>query len=252
MAAAAFIGCFCTGHGCWPPRPGVTFSTDVKINGLGAHRLLDLWLPHCCPADGCHPGAVSSGADNVFINGRAAARMGDDIVCGSIIAMGSPNVNIGSPLGALGMISMFGGIAGGFAQGLGIDLPSIPTVGEALDKLGISLPELTEVIEIAGVNVTDLVNEQIQDILSTSLVEIPNLAKSGDITSIALKTVSESIPDFGLESVGLPALQEAILGPFRLDQAAEKIVEAINVPVLTSEEPHGLGTGDMVILKNAV
>ena len=259
MAAAAFIGCFCTGHGCWPPRPGVTFSTDVKINGLGAHRLLDIWLVHCCPSDGCHPSLVKSGASNVYINGRPAARMGDSIACGSLIAMGSPNVNIGAPLGVLGLVSMFGGLANGFLGGLGIDLPSIPTVGDVLDKLGIALPEFTEIIEIAGVDVTELINEKIQDILSTSVLDVASLVPSGgvgkigvsDVLGVAIDTVSASIPDFGLETGGLPSLEEAILGSFRLDETAEKIVEAVSVPVLTSEAPHGFGTGDMIILKNS-
>ena len=50
---------------------------------------------------------------------------------------------------------------------------------------------------------------------------------------------------------GFPSLEEAILGSFRLDETAEKIVEAVSVPVLTSEAPHGFGTGDMIILKNS-
>jgi uncharacterized Zn-binding protein involved in type VI secretion len=258
MAAAAFIGCFCTGHGCWHPRPGVTFSTDVKINGLGAHRVLDVWLIHCCPLDGCHASIVKSGASNVSINGRSAARMGDSIACGSLIAMGSPNVNIGAPLGALGVVSMFGGMFSGFAAGLGIELPSIPSVGDVFDKLGIALPEFTEVLEVAGVDVTKLINEKIQDILSTSILEVASLVPSGgvgkiglsDVLGVAIDTVSASIPDFGFDTEGLPSLEEAILGNFpKLD--GKVILEAIQTPVLTSAEPHGFGTGDMVILKNS-
>ena len=95
MAAAARLGDFCTGHGCWPPRTGITASTNVFINGIPAHRFGDGWNLHCCPLDGCHLGAVAEGSATVRINGLAAARIGDFISCGSLIAMGSPTVNIG-------------------------------------------------------------------------------------------------------------------------------------------------------------
>jgi len=74
----------------------VSASPNVYINGIQAHKLKDPWNVHCCPTDGCHPGEVASGSATVFINGRPAARIGDSISCGSLIAMGSPNVSIGS------------------------------------------------------------------------------------------------------------------------------------------------------------
>ena len=104
MAAAARLGDYCTGHGCWPPRPGITASPNVFINGIPAHRIDDLWLAHCCDGS-CHPGVVASGSGNVNINGRAAARIGDSISCGSLIAMGSPNVSIGSGQSVVDTIS---------------------------------------------------------------------------------------------------------------------------------------------------
>ena len=96
MAAAARLGDYCTGHGCWPPRTGVTASNNVFVNGIRVHRLTDTWNIHCCPNDGCHIGSVASGSASVFINGLPAARIGDSISCGSLIAMGSPNVSFGS------------------------------------------------------------------------------------------------------------------------------------------------------------
>ena len=96
MPAAARLGDYCTGHGCWPPRDGISASPNVHINGIAAHRLNDPWNVHCCPNDGCHAGNVASGSASVFINGLPAARIGDSINCGSLIAMGSPNVSIGS------------------------------------------------------------------------------------------------------------------------------------------------------------
>jgi uncharacterized Zn-binding protein involved in type VI secretion len=94
MPAAARLGDYCTGHGCYPPRTGVTASIDVFINGIEAHRLTDVWDIHCCLGD-CHGGIVEEGSTTVFINGLAAARIGDSVACGSLIAMGSPTVNIG-------------------------------------------------------------------------------------------------------------------------------------------------------------
>ena len=95
MPAAARLGDLCTGHGCWPPREGVSASPNVFINGIPAHRLNDPWYIHCCDTD-CHDGEVASGSGTVFINGLPAARMGDSISCGSLISEGSPNVHIGS------------------------------------------------------------------------------------------------------------------------------------------------------------
>lgn len=107
MSAIAKDGAICTGHGCWPPRQNLTASSNVFANGLGIIRLGDTWQVHCCDKS-CHLGAVSAGASNVYINGRPAARIGDPISCGSLIASGSSNVWAGD----------FGGRAGSL---LGID-----------------------------------------------------------------------------------------------------------------------------------
>lgn len=103
MAAVARLGDYCTGHGCWPPRPGASASPDVFVNGIPAHRVGDGWMVHCCKT--CHPGTVASGSGSVFINGRPAARIGDSISCGSLIAQGSSDVDIGSSRTAGGMLS---------------------------------------------------------------------------------------------------------------------------------------------------
>lgn len=175
MAAAAFFGCFCTGHGCWPPRIGVTFSTDVFVNGIPAHRMYDVWLPHCCPADGCHPGIVSSGAGNVYINGREAARMGDDISCGSMICMGSPNVDFGAPMSALGMISGALGLAGSF----GI---SVPSFGDVLGDLGIDLGDL----DVTGWVSENLFNGAVLPADVLSITEgIQDFVKNGSLMDLA-------------------------------------------------------------------
>ena len=99
MAAVATLGDICTGHGCWPPRDGVSASSNVFVNGKPVHKVGDLWNIHCCDGE-CHPGIISSGSKGVYINGAPAARIGDSIVCGSIIAMGSFNTFFGETGGA--------------------------------------------------------------------------------------------------------------------------------------------------------
>ena len=94
MAAATRLGDVCTGHGCFGPRVNDEASEDVFINGIGAHRVGDHWVTHCCgPA--CHDSVMETGSSSVFINGRAAARIGDMVACGSASAQGSPSVFFG-------------------------------------------------------------------------------------------------------------------------------------------------------------
>lgn len=93
MAAVSRLGDQCSGHGCFPPRAGANASNNVFANGIATHRLGDGWQAHCC--DICHPGTVAGGSSTVFINGKPAARIGDSIDCGSLIAQGSNNVFIG-------------------------------------------------------------------------------------------------------------------------------------------------------------
>ena len=83
-----------TGHGCWPPRPNAVASPDVYTNSRGQHRQTDDWEVHCCgPA--CHGSVTTQGSSTVFVNGLPAARIGDQVACGSVIMTGSTNVFIG-------------------------------------------------------------------------------------------------------------------------------------------------------------
>lgn len=94
MPAATRLGDECTGHGCWGPRVNDQASENVFINGLGAHRVGDHWVTHCCgPA--CHDSTMETGSSTVFINGKAAARIGDMVACGSVSAQGSSNTFFG-------------------------------------------------------------------------------------------------------------------------------------------------------------
>lgn len=91
---ASFDTNVCTGHGPFPPRKNTSSSGDVIINGKGALRQSDGFEPHCV-GPSCHTGVVAAGSGTVFINGLAAARIGDPIDCGSFIAQGSGDVLIG-------------------------------------------------------------------------------------------------------------------------------------------------------------
>lgn len=88
----------CTGHGCYPPRPNLSASGDVFVNLLGWHRLGDGWQVHCCnccDSPNCHASNTSSGSSTVFVNSRAAVRVGDSVACGSRTANGSFDVFCG-------------------------------------------------------------------------------------------------------------------------------------------------------------
>lgn len=86
------VGDLCTGHGCWPPRPCVSGSSNVFMDGIGAHRGGDRWATHCKPCGkrrGCHTGVLQNGSGSVFANGKKLGRVGDNISCGSRCAKGS-------------------------------------------------------------------------------------------------------------------------------------------------------------------
>jgi uncharacterized Zn-binding protein involved in type VI secretion len=73
-------------------------SGDVFIKGRAAARVGDRSVPHLRPAGiRCvgHVASISSGSTSVFINGRPAARQGDPLAGCTSIALGSTNVNIG-------------------------------------------------------------------------------------------------------------------------------------------------------------
>lgn len=91
MPAVVRLHDFCTGHGCFGPRPNLTASSDVFANSIGVHRVTDLWNIHCC-GDSCHGSNQGTGSINVFVNNLSVARVGDSILCGSHNRDGSPNV----------------------------------------------------------------------------------------------------------------------------------------------------------------
>ena len=84
-----------SGHAChFPPSAANEGSDDVWINGLKAMRVDDGYEPHGCPScpEPAHGRKLAKGSPTVFINGRAAGRIGDAIDCGGEAQEGSGNV----------------------------------------------------------------------------------------------------------------------------------------------------------------
>ncbi|UQI40969.1 PAAR domain-containing protein [Vreelandella venusta] len=90
MPAAARLADMCTGHGSCKPRPAISGSPNVFINGQAAHRVGDAWAKHCS-----HSGVLAAGSSSVFVNGMPKGRVGDPVSCGSLVATGSSNVFVG-------------------------------------------------------------------------------------------------------------------------------------------------------------
>jgi uncharacterized Zn-binding protein involved in type VI secretion len=97
VAAITRKGDMGSGHGCYPPRPNIAGSSNVFINGIGAHRVGDAWPVHACtsPPPAPHAGTLAAGSGTVFVNGKSVGRIGDPVDCGSTVAAGSSNVFAG-------------------------------------------------------------------------------------------------------------------------------------------------------------
>ena len=96
MAKVTRIGDNSTADPCGaPPRPAKEGSPNVFANGIAVVRIGDNYELHACPGSSPHSAVASSGSSTVFANGIAIHRVGDDISCGSTGADGSPDVYIG-------------------------------------------------------------------------------------------------------------------------------------------------------------
>lgn len=91
MAGIARVGDISTGHDGFSPRPIITGSNNVFLNGLPVVRLGDVWQNHCSNSS-CHTCIQATGSFTTFVNGRPVARIGDATGCGDILATGSINV----------------------------------------------------------------------------------------------------------------------------------------------------------------
>lgn len=96
MPAVSRLGDMSTGHGCFPPTAMVqTPVIKTFFNGIiaGVKDSGCQFATHSCGIV-THSQAerfVSSGASKSYIEGKAAARIADDIGDGDAIAEGSPN-----------------------------------------------------------------------------------------------------------------------------------------------------------------
>lgn len=83
---------FSTGH-CFEPRPCLTGSPNVFVNGSPVVRVGDDYLQiHVCGI-ATHPmGPALIGSPNVFVNNSPVHRSGDLITCGDTGGFGSSDV----------------------------------------------------------------------------------------------------------------------------------------------------------------
>ncbi len=95
MAAQTRVGDANTGHDNCSPVALASGSQNVFINGKAAGRVGDAYAAHSCKDHPSHIGTISSGSGSVFINGQAAGRVGDSVSCGGTVAAGSGNVFVG-------------------------------------------------------------------------------------------------------------------------------------------------------------
>lgn len=92
---ATRLGDNCSGHDLCPPRPLIEGSPNVYTNGRAQGRIGDNYAAHGCIEHPLHGGVLVTGSRTVYINGKQAGRIGDAVSCGSVAAEGSPNVYIG-------------------------------------------------------------------------------------------------------------------------------------------------------------
>lgn len=88
----------CSGHPegatYYPPRPAITGSPDVFVEGLPAVRFGDQWAPHTNLFK-VHGGVGIGGSFTVFCNGVPLVRQTDLIDCTSLVLTGSTTVFAG-------------------------------------------------------------------------------------------------------------------------------------------------------------
>ncbi|MBQ6296165.1 MAG: PAAR domain-containing protein [Selenomonadaceae bacterium] len=92
---ATRLGDNCSGHDACSPRPLISASENVFVNGLGAGRVGDQYASHSCTEHPSHNDHIAAGSSTVFINGKNAGRIGDAVSIGGTVAQGSDNVFIG-------------------------------------------------------------------------------------------------------------------------------------------------------------
>lgn len=91
MSGICRLGDLSSGHDGFPPRPIISGSNNVFINGIPATTIGDTWAIHCHDSS-CHSCNQATGSSKVRINGKQLVRVGDATGCGDVVASGSDNV----------------------------------------------------------------------------------------------------------------------------------------------------------------
>lgn len=104
---AATVGDIGTDHDGFPPTPIIEGSQDIIIDNKPAARVGDALAPHAKPGSPPHDRAITTGSNTVFFNYKAAALTGSEVGCGGVIIGGS-SVIIGdqAPSGGGGAMAM--------------------------------------------------------------------------------------------------------------------------------------------------
>jgi len=89
MPPVTRLGDIGSGHAGFPPTAVTEGSDNVFVNGKSVARLGDKIKEHG------HLRKISKGSGTVFINGKPVARLGDPIDCGGFLLQGSGNVFAG-------------------------------------------------------------------------------------------------------------------------------------------------------------
>ena len=93
MKPVTRVGDIHSGHQCFPPTKGSSGSPNVFANGRAVMRLGDNFKPHGCPKP--HSVIASTGYGKVLVNGKAIVRVSSKTACTATVVMGSPNVVVG-------------------------------------------------------------------------------------------------------------------------------------------------------------
>jgi uncharacterized Zn-binding protein involved in type VI secretion len=91
---AATIGDIGTDHEGFPPTPIIEGSQDIFIDHKLAARVGDALAPHAKPGSPPHNRTITTGSSTVFFNGKPAALTGSEIDCGGLV-IGTSTVIIG-------------------------------------------------------------------------------------------------------------------------------------------------------------
>ncbi|MGL4886690.1 MAG: type VI secretion system PAAR protein [Aeromonas veronii] len=86
---AATVGDIGTDHDGFPPTPIIEGSQDIIIDNKPAARVGDKLAPHAKPGSPPHDRTIASGSKTVFFNGMPAAITGGGISCGGTVIGGS-------------------------------------------------------------------------------------------------------------------------------------------------------------------